>query len=401
MHCVSRLRGLPHGGPALRDAIRGFAAGSGPAQQKKKASLDAKKIVCVASCKGGVGKSSVALNLALALAQKDQAVGLLDMDIYGPSLPSQLPMDDMAIYGNANGQAIPLKWGEDKLPQPLQLMSYGYLKPGEYAAIRGPIVAGLSQQLLTGVAWEGLDTLVIDMPPGTGDVQLTLSQHVSVDGAIMVTTPERLALVDVEKGIQMFDKVGIPTMALVENMAYLNCGSCGSRNSVFGEEGGGKELAERFGIDSYFQLPLDPYLNSALASSRGGPMLVQQGYADRPSVKALQAFADGIAGELDVLAKQREARPTVHSEDRGAVLVIKEGEKPLLRVPARAARLACKCAQCVDEWTGERKLDPAKVPQDVEATKVESAGRYAVHVHWTDMHQSLYPIKVLKDLASA
>merc|ERR1719487_379493 len=127
-------------------------------------------------------------------------------------------------------------------------MSYGYLRPGDFAAVRGPILSGIAQQLLTRVGWRGLDWLVIDMPPGTGDIQLTLSQQVSVDAAVMVTTPQQLALVDVDKGIRMFDHVGIPTVAIVENMSFLDCSSCGSRQSIFGE-GGGKRLAEQFGID--------------------------------------------------------------------------------------------------------------------------------------------------------
>merc|ERR1712232_960510 len=114
-------------------------------------------------------------------------------------------------------------------------MSYGFVRPSEHAALRGPMVTGIVRQLLTGVAWQNLDTLIIDMPLGTGDIQLTVSQEISVDAAVMVTTPQQLALIDVEKGIKMFDTVGIPTVAVVENMSYVDCGSCGARHAIFGE----------------------------------------------------------------------------------------------------------------------------------------------------------------------
>lgn len=375
------------------------AAKAAPARAKPppRQPPDARRILCVASCKGGVGKSSVALNLATAFALRGQRVGVLDMDIYGPSLPSLLPpLSGQRVSGNAEGLINPLYWSTG-FPKPLQFMSYGYLKPGEFAAVRGPIVAGISQQLLNGIAWQGLDTLVIDMPPGTGDVHLTVSQQVPVDAAIMVTTPQQLALVDVEKGIRMFDKVGIPTVAVVENMSYFSCGNCGTRHSIFGE-GGGKRLAEKFGIANFHQLPLDPAFNSASADSTEGPLLARADLADREIAREVHSIADRVDEELGVIAANRGKRPKATATNNGATLAVSLGGGPPKEIPARPLRLACRCAECVDEWTGKQRLDPKKVPEDVVAIKVESAGRYAVSVQWSDLHRSIYPFAQLETL---
>lgn len=361
--------------------------------------LDAKRILCVASCKGGVGKSSVSVNLAIALAQSGQRVGILDLDIYGPSLPSLLPpLGEQKVTANGQSLINPLQWGAETLPLPLQFMSYGYLRPDEFAAIRGPMVAGIAQQLLVGVAWKALDVLVIDMPPGTGDVHLTLSQQVAVDAAVMVTTPQQLALVDVDKGIRMFDKVGIPTVAIVENMSFLDC-KCGARHSVFGE-GGGKSLAEKFGIDGFHQLPLDPVFNGQPAATEGPP-LASSRFSDRPIAATLRHVAGQVTAELDKASAMRGKRLKAEAVNRGSSLLVKGGDLPEFSLPARTLRLACKCAHCIDEWTGEPKLDPKTVPMDIAAVKVESAGRYAVTVQWSDMHSSIYSFNHLRSMADS
>jgi len=357
----------------------------------------ARKVVCVASCKGGVGKSSVSLNLAAALAAKGQRVGVLDVDIYGPSLPEMVPPLDGPVTATKEGLINPKTWGPG-LKYPLQLMSYGYLRPGQYAAVRGPIVSGFVQQFLTGINWQDLDTLVIDMPPGTGDVQLTVSQHISVDAAVMVTTPQKLALVDVEKGIKMFDAVGIPTVAIVENMSYLDCGSCGTRTKIFGE-GGGKRLAEQFGILNFHQFPLDPDFNSSSATASFGPMVMNSDLADRAIVKAVHHFATEMDAELTTFAAMQGLRPSAEISDDGAFISFSEGGQPPVKVPARSVRLSCRSAKSVNEWTGEQILKPEHVPLDIKALKIGTAGRYATHIDWSDGHDSLIPFAVLKKLS--
>jgi len=382
--CASGGTGKPSGAARPQQA---------PPQQKTK--LDTKRILCVASCKGGVGKSSVALNLAAAFALRGQRVGILDMDIYGPSLPSLLPPTLEKPTGNAQGLITPLLW-DGGFTHPIQYMSYGYLKPGEFAAIRGPMVAGIAGQLMTGVAWRGLDTLVVDMPPGTGDVHLTVSQQAPIDAAVMVTTPQQLALVDVEKGIKMFDKVGIPTIAIVENMSYLDCG-CGTRHHIFGE-GGGQRLAETFGIQSFHQFPLDPTFNSASKQSNDGPLLAQSCTADNPIAQAVRRLAEGLDIELAAIEMSRGKRTKAIKSDEGRTLTVLEGRQSLSVLPSRKVRLECKCAHCVDEWTGAKRLDPATVPDDVVALSVEAAGRYAVHVEWSDKHSSICNLQSLKTM---
>lgn len=384
----TKRTGPPQGRPAARPA-------STPSPRRAPA---AKRVLCVASCKGGVGKSSVSLNLAAALASRGQRVGVLDVDVYGPSLPSMVPALEGPVTGTKEGLINPKTWGPG-LKHPLQLMSFGYIRPGEYAAVRGPIVSGYVQQFLTGINWQDLDTLIIDMPPGTGDVQLTVSQHVAVDAAVMVTTPQQLALVDVEKGIRMFDSVGIPTVAIVENMSYLDCGGCGTRHNIFGE-GGGKRLAEQFGILNFHQLPLDPDFNSSSATASFGPMVMNSDFADRPIVKAVHKLAVEVDAELTTFAAMQGLRPSAALAGDGSSISFSEGGQPPVEVPARSIRLACRCARCVNEWTGEPILNPSDVPDDIKAVKVGSAGRYAAHIDWSDKHQSLFSFALLRMLAN-
>lgn len=208
-----------------------------------------RNIIAVGSGKGGVGKSTVALNLALALQSMGATVGLLDADIYGPSVPHMV------------GQNIRPEINEDKSIEPieafdLQVMSLGFLVNKQTPAIwRGPMASGALQQMLTATNWRGLDYLVIDLPPGTGDVQLTLAQKVPVVGAVVVTTPQDVALLDVEKAVAMFNKVNIPVFGVVENMSVHVCSKCGHEDHIFGVDGGARLAADQ-GIDFLGALPL-------------------------------------------------------------------------------------------------------------------------------------------------
>ena len=209
-----------------------------------------KNIVAVASGKGGVGKSTMAVNLALALAAEGAAVGLLDADIYGPSQPMM-----MGIEGRPES-------ADGKTMEPLenygvQVMSIGFLVAQDEAMIwRGPMATQALEQLLRQTNWNDLDYLIVDLPPGTGDIQLTLSQRVPMTGAVIVTTPQDIALLDAKKGIKMFEKVGVPILGIVENMAVHVCSNCGHAEHIFGE-GGGKRMAAEYGMDYLGALPLD------------------------------------------------------------------------------------------------------------------------------------------------
>lgn len=208
-----------------------------------------KNIVAVASGKGGVGKSTTAANLALALAAEGASVGLLDADIYGPSMPMM-----MGISGRPESE-------DGKTMEPMrnygvQVMSIGFLVDADQAMVwRGPMATQALDQLLRQTHWKDLDYLIVDMPPGTGDIQLTLSQRVPMTGAVVVTTPQDIALLDAVKGINMFEKVGVPILGIVENMAVHVCSQCGYAEHIFGNEGG-KKLAQKKGVDYLGAMPL-------------------------------------------------------------------------------------------------------------------------------------------------
>jgi len=211
-----------------------------------------KKIIAVASGKGGVGKSTTAVNLALALKQLGNRVGLLDADIYGPSIGLML--------GVKEGTKPQIKDESSFMPieaHGLQTMSMAYLVTDKTPMVwRGPMAAGALQQILTQTLWGDLDYLVVDMPPGTGDIQLTLAQKAEIDGAVIVTTPQNIALLDAQKGIEMFNKVNVPVLGVVENMAVHVCSNCGHEEHIFGNLGGAK-LAEEYGANVLGSLPLD------------------------------------------------------------------------------------------------------------------------------------------------
>jgi ATP-binding protein involved in chromosome partitioning len=222
-----------------------------------------KNVIAVASGKGGVGKSTTAVNLALALQAEGARVGILDADIYGPSQPLMLGLQ---------GQRPETPDGKSLQPivnYGIQTMSIGYLVDADQAMVwRGPMVSQALQQLLNDTRWDNLDYLVIDMPPGTGDIQLTLSQKVPVTGALIVTTPQDIALLDARKGVTMFQKVGVPILGMVENMAIHICSNCGHAEHIFGE-GGAARMAADFGVEVLGSLPLD--MGIRLAVDEGKP----------------------------------------------------------------------------------------------------------------------------------
>jgi ATP-binding protein involved in chromosome partitioning len=224
-----------------------------------------KNIVAVASGKGGVGKSTTAVNLALALAAEGAAVGLLDADIYGPSQPMMMGIEGRPESSDGKTMEPMENYG-------VQVMSIGFLVAQDEAMIwRGPMATQALEQLLRQTNWAELDYLIVDLPPGTGDIQLTLSQRVPMTGAVIVTTPQDIALLDAKKGIKMFEKVGVPILGIVENMAVHVCSKCGHAEHIFGE-GGGKRMAAEYGMDYLGALPLD--IKIRLQADSGKPTVV-------------------------------------------------------------------------------------------------------------------------------
>lgn len=242
-----------------------------------------KHVIAVASAKGGVGKSTVAANLTLALAKSGQKVGLLDADIYGPSVPTMFGIHDRPEIT------------EERRIHPLErdgikLISMGFLVPPEKALIwRGPMVMGAVQQLLNDCEWGELDVLVVDLPPGTGDAQLTLVQQIALSGVVMVTTPQEVALIDVVRGIQMFESTHAPIIGVVENMSGWVCPNCGEVEDIFGK-GGGEQTARRYGVPFLGGIPIDPRV---VRSGDGGQPVV----ASNPDSPAAEAFVN-VAGQV-------------------------------------------------------------------------------------------------------
>ncbi len=242
-------------------------------QRQLKPLAGVKNIVAVASGKGGVGKSTVAVNLALAWAQAGAQVGILDADIYGPSQPLMLGLTGERPASPDGKHIEPLD------AHGLKAMSIGFLvDPAQAVVWRGPMVTQALTQLLTDTEWGTLDYLVVDMPPGTGDIQLTLAQRVPVSGAIIVTTPQDIALADARKGLAMFEKVSVPVLGIIENMSTFSCPNCGHVEHIFGA-GGGARLAEQHGVALLGQLPLDTRIREE--ADGGRPSVIAEPDSDR------------------------------------------------------------------------------------------------------------------------
>ena len=256
-----------------------------------------KNIIAVASGKGGVGKSTTAVNLALALSYEGATVGILDADIYGPSQPRMLGISGQPESNDGNTL-------EPMMSYDLQAMSIGFLIDEETPMIwRGPMVTQALEQLLNDTNWSELDYLIIDLPPGTGDTQLTLAQKVPVSGAIVVTTPQDIALLDARKGFKMFEKVEVPVLGIVENMSIHICSNCSHEEHIFGE-GGGERMAEQYGVDFLGALPLEMRIREETDS--GKPTVVAEPDA-RPS-QIYREIARKAAAKLALQAKSYAAK---------------------------------------------------------------------------------------------
>ena len=285
----------PHAhGPAQGPALGTARATRPPPGQGGMLLPEIGSIIAVASGKGGVGKSTTAVNLAVALAAQGRRVGLLDADIYGPSLPQMLGTRERPR--SADGRIQPIAaWG-------LSVMSIGFLVEEETPMIwRGPMVMGALEQMLGQVEWGPLDVMVIDMPPGTGDAQLTISQRLPLAGAVIVSTPQDVALIDARRGVRMFQKVNVPVLGIIENMSYFCCPNCNHRAEIFGH-GGARAEAGRMGVDFLGELPLKLAIREL--ADAGTPIV-----AARPDSEEASAYR-AIASKVDAkLQKKSSAGP--------------------------------------------------------------------------------------------
>ncbi|TCJ13610.1 iron-sulfur cluster carrier protein ApbC [Parasulfuritortus cantonensis] len=256
-----------------------------------------KNIIAVASGKGGVGKSTTAVNLALALAAEGAAVGMLDADIYGPSQPTMLGIVGRPV--SEDGQSL-----EPMIGHGLQAMSIGFLIDVDTPMVwRGPMVTQALEQLLNQTKWKDLDYLVVDLPPGTGDIQLTLAQRVPVTGAVIVTTPQDIALIDARKGLKMFEKVGVPILGVVENMSLHICSKCGHEEPIFGT-GGGQKMCDDYGAEFLGGLPLDMRIREE--TDAGKPTVVAE--PESRIAEIYRAIARRVAVKVGDLAVDHSAK---------------------------------------------------------------------------------------------
>lgn len=286
---------------------RGRHGGVAGSQEPFPSLEQVRNVILVASGKGGVGKSTVATNLATALARTGSRVGLMDADIYGPSIPTMLDAHEQVF--SKDGKTIePIeKYG-------MKLMSIGFFMPPEQATIwRGPMVHGAITQFLKDVQWGELDYLVVDMPPGTGDAQLTMAQALKVTGAVIVSTPQEVALADVIRANAMFDKVKVPILGLVENMSYFVCDGCDKRHHLF-DHGGARAAAEKLGIEFLAELPLVPAVRDA--GDRGMPIVEAE--PESPAAQAFVALAQKVAGIVSVLNVETAAKAEADGPSKAA-----------------------------------------------------------------------------------
>ena len=278
--------------PQAAPHAHGHAHGQGPSKAEELIP-EVKQTIAVSSGKGGVGKSTVAVNLATALRQTGAAVGIIDSDVYGPDIP--LMLGSRGRPGMFENRIIPVE------AHGMKMMSIGLLVSDREPLVwRGPMIHSFIQQMLKDVSWGALDYLVFDMPPGTGDAQLSLSQVIPLSGVVMVTTPQEVALLDVRKAIAMFQKLNVPILGIVENMSYFVAPDTGKRYAIFGE-GGGQRIANEYNVPLLAQVPLDPA--TRLAGDEGTPITVRA--PDAPQARTFRDLATAVQRRLDELAAQR------------------------------------------------------------------------------------------------
>ncbi len=376
------------------------------------------RIIAVASGKGGVGKSTVSTNLALALAATGARVGLVDADLYGPSIPGMLGIDTSKPPAMSPARkVVPAR------AQGIAVMSMGMLTGDDKPAVlRGPMVTKYLRMFIMDVEWGQLDYLVLDLPPGTGDTQLTLAQSFPLTGAVIVTTPQDVSLRIAHRGIRMMQQVKVPILGVVENMSGFACPSCGTVTDIF-HQGGGAQMARDLGLPFLGAVPLDPAIVDC--GDAGQPLVTA-----RPDAPAAVAYRD-IAAKLMQRAQTGAAIATPFdwdwSDDRGKPAPVAPAgpqgapdvptalERPDPRTLAivwqdgfrqsfdlRDLRLACACAACVDEMSGRALLDPGRVPLDVAPRRLWSDGNYAIGIAFSDGHDTgIYSFAKLRAMTVA
>jgi ATP-binding protein involved in chromosome partitioning len=361
-------------------------------------------IIAVGSGKGGVGKSTVSVNLALALQQLGARVGLVDADILGPSIPGMLgiPTDEPPAM-TPDSKMIPAE------RHGLKVVSMGMLTGDDKPAVlRGPMVGKYLKMFVGGVQWGSLDYLILDLPPGTGDTQLTLAQSMPLSGVVIVTTPQAVSLKIARRGLRMFEKVQVPILGIIENMRGFTCPHCGESTDIFRH--GGEQMSQEIGIPFLGALPLDadvvtcgdegrpivvdqPKSVSAKVYSTIAAALVEQLHAAVATLKPFVWKWDSNEGAPDWMkgaVRPAGARNTpiglLRRDPRTLSILWEDGHRDDFDV--RDLRLSCHCALCIEEMSGRKLLDPKTVRADVSPRQIRSLGNYAIGFDWNDCHNS-------------
>jgi ATP-binding protein involved in chromosome partitioning len=374
-------------------------------------------VIAVGSGKGGVGKSTVSVNLAFALKQTGGSLGLVDADVLGPSIPGMLGLSTSEPpMVTEHQQIIPA----DR--HGVKVMSMGMLTgDDEPAILRGPMVTKYLRAFITGVLWGELDYLMLDLPPGTGDTQLTLAQSFPLTGAIIVTTPQDVSLKIARRGLRMFEKVNVPILGIIENMSTFTCPHCGKGTDIF-SNGGGERMSRELGVPFLGAIPLDADI--VTGGDAGLPIVLEK--PQSAAAEAYRAIATNLRSLLEghtaaVLKPfmwnwdSGDGQPTwveaavrpegsattpvgIQKRDARTISILWEDGRQH-HIDVRDLRLACHCAVCIEEMTGQPLLDPNSVRQDVAPQSISSVGNYAITVRWNDGHSSgIYSFTALREL---
>lgn len=332
--------------------------------------------IAVASGKGGVGKSTIAALLAIAYGNQGKRVALLDVDLYGPSLPTLFDKENTTHAISRDNKIAPIVIGN------LQLVSFGFILGQLPAIMRGPMIARYTEQLLHDVAWDNPDIMIIDLPPGTGDIHLTVSQNSSVDAALIVTVPHALSFSDVGKAILMLNKVNIPVLGVLVNMAFFQCANCNSRHYLFGKNYHAA-IEQRFGLPILDEIPLN--------QERYGQRFDQHTYNEHTLT-----IAHNILHALD--AFDLSFKPQVENSYTDIIITLEHNRT--YRISPYTLRMSCKCAVCYDEYNGRSK-SMSKISRDVYAEEIKLVGNYAFYIKWSDGHATgFFPIEYVKSIAT-
>ncbi|RAP24107.1 hypothetical protein DID73_01700 [Candidatus Marinamargulisbacteria bacterium SCGC AG-343-K17] len=350
-------------------------------KQRSEGLKNVKHIIAVSSCKGGVGKSTIALNLATAFQLNGAQVGLFDADIHGPSLPTLLTPTEIATCDTDN--SIP-----PFINNGIKLMSYGYIQESanQPAILRGPIASNLFKQLLLKTDWGHLDALIIDCPPGTGDILLSITQEIELTTAVIITTPHELSYVDVKKGLEMFKKVKVPVTTIIENMSYFSPPDSEEKYHIFGK-GRLIPTAQEYGIPNWLELPISDKI--AGYNNKKTPYLINAGQDESNIYQKLVndlVWAHYFESEID-----NDIEVDINNNTQEIKIITANNN---VTISYKTLRNNCQCALCVDEISREKILDESTIDPKISIRRLFNVGHYAYGIEWEEhgtTHNSMYP----------